>query len=181
MGLTIGNPPFSTVTKTHRRIREWFDGRDWVDHVRSKPSRHQPREVVVAVDTTAFFDEQYPVDIATLEMKFQPEEDARDKVRIQWIESSPNPESATGLNTEDPLTPDEFTITVGLHQHREDHHDDIEESMHFQIERPGDEPPAVAGYDPTSTTPIGVVDDFIAYVPYLVSEIRDELGGRRVD
>lgn len=53
--------------------------------------------------------------------------------------------------------------------------------MHFQIERPGDKDPAVAGYDPTSKTPIGVVDDFIAYVPYLVSEIRDELGGRRVD
>lgn len=179
MALTIGDPPFSTVKKTHRRIREWFDGRNWVCHVRSRPSRRQPRELVVAVDTTAFFDEPYPVDIATLEVKFQPDENARDKVHVQWIESPPNSENA--LDTEGPLTPDEFTIAVGLHQHREDHHDHIEESMHFQIERPGDEAPAVAGYDTTSKTPIGVVSDFVTHVPYLVSEIRDELGGQRVD
>lgn len=176
MVLRLGDQPYVTVEKTHRAVARWFRGREWVSYVRLRPTRESPRRVVVAVEPTSFFGRDYPAEAARIEAKFQPRFGGRDTVRVQWVERPADGEATWT----DPVVPDDFTIAVGLHQETEEHHPEIEEAMHFQIERPEGEP-ARAGYVPSKDGPLGVVDDFVAHVPYLVSEIREELGGDRVD
>lgn len=181
MASYIGDPPHTSVTETHKTIADWFQGRAYVRDVYIQPSRQRAQKVLIVTDPGEFFEGPYSADIGHIEIEFRPEEEFRDKIRIQWVESAPEGMEDRYPSNDDLLPPPGFSISVGLHQHRTDHHEELDEPIHFQVERPDDGAAAVAGYSPEADTAIGLVDEFLRHVPYLVSEIREELGGNRVD